>query len=432
YLYGHPWQMNELVGAKNVGYVPVWSSTDQLHIGKNALGRTLRHELVHVLAKQFGNRIIKASWSIGLLEGIAVALSPASREITTIDQTVAANAGTLSTDDVRRLLSPTGFYSGRGAVNYTIAGSFVGYLLREYPVQYFKESYYLSNIEKAYPQPLDTLVEDWHTHLAEINFDIREQRAGEQLFEMPSIFEGDCPRMLSDEYRLSDRYLYYMAENDTVSALLALKELFHLDPENQDAWRYWSSLNFTDNGTMDLWEIIPDHSPRNPFYLIKQADYAMLNGTRFEAEKYLGQFESALDNAGANEFRDMLNRRKNNQNWAQLVAGLYRTSDITKEDFDAMNEETRFHVVRKMLSQNNRTDIIDFLNLLTAKKYQPFYFNTYLSALEYASLSSNYQTSKKLAAFISQQDLRPLEKVKLDELIRFDQFFESAQIEQPD
>ncbi|MEX0773762.1 MAG: hypothetical protein WD038_11375 [Balneolales bacterium] len=426
YLYGHPWQMKELVGAKNVSYVPVWSSVDQLHIGKDALARTLRHELVHVAAKQFGNRVLKASWSIGLLEGIAVALSPASREITTIDQTVAANEGILSSKEIRRLLSPTGFYSGRGAVNYTIAGSFVGYLLDEYPVENFKAAYRHSDLEGAYPLPLDTLVAGWYKQLDEVEFDITEQRAGERIFETPSILEQDCPRVMSDEYRLSDRYMYFMAEADTASALLALEELMHLDAENEDAWRYWSTLNFNENGARDLWDIVPDHNPHNPFYLIKQADLAMLDGIQYKAEEYLDQFESALPSAGGAELKAMLERRSDNQTWSQLVSGLYQTSKITKEDFEAMNEDIRFYTIQEMLKQNNRNDILEFLNVMTDNDYNPMFFDIYLKALEYASLNDDHQTAQKLAIFVGKQELRPLERIRLNELTRFSRYLERS------
>ncbi|HYW34536.1 MAG TPA: hypothetical protein VE868_03940, partial [Balneolaceae bacterium] len=64
YLYGNPWQKKELVGAKFTSYVPVWLKQDQLHIAKQQIPSSLKHELVHVLAKQFGNKLFNASWSI--------------------------------------------------------------------------------------------------------------------------------------------------------------------------------------------------------------------------------------------------------------------------------------------------------------------------------------------------------------------------------
>src|SRR5699024_4663507 len=90
YLYGNAWQKKKLVGAKFTSYVPVWLHQDQLHIAKEQVPRSLKHELVHVLAKQFGNKLIHASWSIGLVEGLAVALAKKQSRVATIDQIVRA------------------------------------------------------------------------------------------------------------------------------------------------------------------------------------------------------------------------------------------------------------------------------------------------------------------------------------------------------
>ncbi|MEX0929937.1 MAG: hypothetical protein WDZ53_11055 [Balneolales bacterium] len=422
YLYGHPWQMKKLVGAKNVSYVPVWSSVDQLHVGKNAIERTLRHELVHGMAKQFGNAVIKASWSIGLVEGLAVALAPASRQITTADQTVAANRDLLTAGEVRSLLSPTGFYTGRGAVNYTTAGSLVGYLLREHPVEYFKKAYQSAGIEQAYPQPLDSIVKGWHQYIATVEFDMREQEAGEQLFATPSIFEADCPRSVSPEHRLTDRYLYYMAEADTAAALHELEGLLQLNPDNYNAWRFWATMNFSNNKTM--WDVVPDHHPHNPFYLIKQADFAMLNGIPSEAKSYLDQFETTINGRTSSEFRAMLQRRSDSRNWHQLVDGLYRTSEITREDFEAMGNNNRFYTMQKMLRQNNRDDILEFIRLLAEKPYDASFFDIFLQSIEYALLNDDPETGKHLNSFLENQSLRPLEKEKLKELSRFSTFLE--------
>ena len=71
YLYAHSWQKKKLVGAKFTSYVPVWLEQDQLHIAKEHLEGVLKHELVHVIAKQFGHEFFNASMSVGLVEGLA-------------------------------------------------------------------------------------------------------------------------------------------------------------------------------------------------------------------------------------------------------------------------------------------------------------------------------------------------------------------------
>lgn len=134
YLYRHVWQKKQLTGAKYTSYVPVWNRIDQMHIAREALEGTLHHELVHVAAKAFGNQIINASWSFGLIEGLAVAVVPDISDISTIDQIVAASPNRPDAETLEAALSLASFYTGRGGVNYTTAGSFVRWLMREYPV----------------------------------------------------------------------------------------------------------------------------------------------------------------------------------------------------------------------------------------------------------------------------------------------------------
>lgn len=90
YLYNHAWHKKELVGAKFTSYVPVWLEKDQLHIAKEHLEGVLKHELVHVIAKQFGNDLMNASWSIGLIEGVAEAIARDASDVSTLDQIIAA------------------------------------------------------------------------------------------------------------------------------------------------------------------------------------------------------------------------------------------------------------------------------------------------------------------------------------------------------
>src|SRR5699024_5368816 len=109
YLYAHPWQKKRLAGAKFTSYVPVWLSRDQLHIAKQQIKGSLGHELVHVLAKRFGNDLLNASWSIGLVEGLAVAVDGGSSSTTTIDQVVASQKPYPGPAALQRVFSPWGF-----------------------------------------------------------------------------------------------------------------------------------------------------------------------------------------------------------------------------------------------------------------------------------------------------------------------------------
>lgn len=228
YLYAHPWQKKRLTGAKFTSYVPVWLERDQLHVARGQIEQSLRHELVHVLAKAFGNRLINASWSIGLVEGLAVALAPDRNSRSTVDQLVASQKPWPDAEEIRRVFSFTGFYGGRSAVNYHVSGSFVGFLLQRHPVSRFKEAYRTGDLDGPWPVPLDSLVAQWHRHLETVPVDEVAAARAEQVFGIPSLLETDCPHYQSPLSEALDRYAFRSAAQDTAAALIELDRALEL------------------------------------------------------------------------------------------------------------------------------------------------------------------------------------------------------------
>jgi hypothetical protein len=222
YLYGHPWQKKQLVGAKFTSYVPVWLKQDQLHIAKQQIENSLRHELVHVLAKQFGNELLNASWSIGLIEGLAVAIDGGSSLKSTIDQIVVSEKPYPNAEELQKAFSPWGFYGGRSGVNYITAGSFVEFLIQRYPIESLKEAYKTGNIADSYEDNWEKLTANWHQHLDTVQVDSVDREIAGRIFGVPSLFEKECPHVVSDFAVAWDAYQFNLAEQDTASALTSL------------------------------------------------------------------------------------------------------------------------------------------------------------------------------------------------------------------
>jgi len=203
YIYAHASQKKRLTGAGQTSYVPVWLS-DQTHIALEHLNRVLRHELVHVVARQFGNRF-GASMSIGLVEGLAVALDP-DRHNHTTHQLVAASEEWPEARELAQLFAPAGFYSSSGAVSYLVSGSFVSHLLAHYPVDLFKTAYRTGDLEHAYsPLDLEELTRSWHRRLEQTEVDDDIRRRSVTLFQTPSLFEKPCPRVTAKR-QMAERY----------------------------------------------------------------------------------------------------------------------------------------------------------------------------------------------------------------------------------
>ena len=139
YLYPDADTKARLTGARTTNVAPTWLARPQVHVLAPAYAQVFPHELAHVFSRSFGLPLIRASWSIGLVEGLAVALEP-PRGLPTPHEQVAARAMLQLREgaspglaaDLAGRLSPVGFWTGRGAVSYTMLGSFVRYLLDAY------------------------------------------------------------------------------------------------------------------------------------------------------------------------------------------------------------------------------------------------------------------------------------------------------------
>lgn len=195
YLYRNEDQKKKLTGAGQTSFVPVWLSQDQMHITLGHLKSVLKHEMVHVVAKQFGNRF-GASISIGLIEGLAVALDPERYDDeVSIDQVVAAKKPLPGREELQEMFSFTGFYRFPAIVSYTVTGSFVNYLAKHVSVEQLKEAYRTGDLNRFLDKNSSKIVESWHQYLHSIPVDSAALAISERVYTTKSLFEKRCPRV---------------------------------------------------------------------------------------------------------------------------------------------------------------------------------------------------------------------------------------------
>ncbi len=209
YLYPSPDAKAALIGSRQTSVVPVWLPTPQVHMLADEVERSLGHELVHVLAREFGMPVVKASPSVGLVEGLAVALEPADG---LPDATALVRAGRALGDDVglgdpaeavRATMSPGGFWTSRAGVAYTANGSFVAWLLDTRGVPAVRRAYRTGRFASAFGAGLDELVDAWAADLNRRPADPEAVAVARWLFTRPSLFETRCPHHVPEAVRLA-------------------------------------------------------------------------------------------------------------------------------------------------------------------------------------------------------------------------------------
>ena len=194
YVYPSSEAKQELIGAGSTNIAKPWSR--QIHISKQTLAGTLRHEMTHVVAGDFGLPVIHASLSTGLVEGLAMAIDWdwGNR---TLHQYAAALRKFNLAPDISRLLTLSGFATQSASISYVLAGSFCRYLIDRYGIRKMAQVYRNGDYDTVYGRPLDALIEEWHHSLDRIPIDAGERDAVDVFFRTPPIFEKVCARVIA-------------------------------------------------------------------------------------------------------------------------------------------------------------------------------------------------------------------------------------------
>lgn len=243
YLYPDSDTKARLTGARTTSIAPVWLSTPQMHMLHERFEATFGHELVHVFSRTFGMPVLNASWAVGLVEGLAVALEPPDGRPTPAEQVSAAalQSGTSSdllAEQVASRLQPLGFWTGRGAVSYTTMGAFVQFLKDRYGSERLRAVYARANFEAVYGRSLEALAQEWAAALHERSLIARDAAAlVTQRFAQPSLFEQPCPHYVPPPRRAYRDGEAALAAGDTTAAADRFRAALHDRPQYADAHR---------------------------------------------------------------------------------------------------------------------------------------------------------------------------------------------------
>ncbi len=210
YVYPSAEVKRRLIGTGTTNIAKPWLR--QIHTTKQSLDATLKHELVHVVAGQFGIPIIQASLSTGLVEGLAMAIEWDFGNRTLHQYAAGMEASGLA-PDIASIMTPGGFAAQSSSVSYVLAGSFCRYLIDEYGIRPMTNVYRSGDYSGAYGKPLRSLMDEWYVFLDGIPPTGRD--AIDVLFRQPAIFQKVCARVIA---RRNDEARRLFAERDYAEA----------------------------------------------------------------------------------------------------------------------------------------------------------------------------------------------------------------------
>ncbi len=168
----------------------------------------LRHEIAHVIAGQFGDPIFHMSvgtrfglpvaFNVGLIEGLAVAGDwPDHRSQLTPHQSVKAMIELGVAPPIDQILS-TSFLTFSPSRSYTVAGSFVRYLLDSYGPARLRVLYRTGgDFMAAYGRPQAQFVADWRRMIDQVKLPPHAAELVRERFRRPSILHRPCPHAIA-------------------------------------------------------------------------------------------------------------------------------------------------------------------------------------------------------------------------------------------
>ncbi len=415
YLYNHAWHKKELVGAKFTSYVPVWLEQDQLHIAKEHLEGVLKHELVHVIAKQFGNDLLNASWSIGLIEGVAEAIARDASDVSTLDQIIAAEQPLPTADQMRSALSMFGFYSSASAISYTTTGSFVKYLLDNYPVEHFKAAYPTSDFESTYSIPFETLVTRWKNQLPVNEVDSIDQEVSQFVFSQRSLFQVSCPRKTHPVLRGLDRYQFYEANQEPLKSLEVINELHKNYSELIAIRQLWARKQLEVGTPSLLLEAFSESDTISSFHLLK-AD-AMFQTSGFQASNsYLKRMSERHFPDEDLMLKQSLEVRSDSLSWNAFYNARYNSELSDPELFQNYSKPLQWLLVDRALRNYDQAAIIQYAQLLVDETPDPTWFDTQERLVYMLVYYQREQLAKQWIDSLSELNLRARYQERIHEM----------------
>jgi tetratricopeptide (TPR) repeat protein len=202
YVYPSADSKRRLMGAGTTEIAKPWNR--EVHITRQSVNGTLRHELVHVVAGPFGVPVLRASLSLGLVEGLAMAVD-GRWGYRTLHQYAAAIRATGIARDIQLMMSTTGFVQQSSSVSYVLAGSFCRFLIDTYGISPLMFVYGSGKYEEACRQPLSDLVASWNRFLDGVAVGESERASVDVFFRQPSILGKTCPHLVAKRLREARR-----------------------------------------------------------------------------------------------------------------------------------------------------------------------------------------------------------------------------------
>ena len=311
YLYPDADTRARLTGAHTTSVAPVWLAQPQMHL-LTARYASMPHELAHIMTRPYGLPLVNASWSVGLVEGWAVALEAPTRRPHPHDQVLAVTPFDALPDratQVKRQWSPVGFWTARGGASYTVFGSFIQSVADQHGHPAIADAYASGRLADATGCPFEALTDSWiHDLRTQPHVNVDARPVAQRRFRIPSFFELDCPYEPVPAQARYDEAQDALATGDTTAALGALHAALDRAPGFARSRHQLARLYLDQQRPDSVYQVLGDADARGPTEWMLAATAHMQLDRWAEAARAYRAAETALPRASV-EARTRLTAR---------------------------------------------------------------------------------------------------------------------------
>lgn len=201
-----PAQKRVLMGAEHTYIAKPWRHEVYLQLGGYP-HPVLAHELAHVVAGNFGSGPFHVGGGLipnpGLIEGVAVAAAP-DDDVLTDDEWARAMKDAKILPPMRTIFSLS-FLSGSSARSYTLAGSFVRFMMNAHGKDKVRAWYGGEDISALTGKSWDELEAEYLRFLDTLTLPPSAVRVAEARFGRPGLFGRTCPHLVDELRRDADQ-----------------------------------------------------------------------------------------------------------------------------------------------------------------------------------------------------------------------------------
>jgi tetratricopeptide (TPR) repeat protein len=230
-IFGSREQKGRLFGTEAADAAKPW--LNQVYVNKDNYTSTLKHEIAHCFAGEFGWSIFKVAYMVNpmLTEGAAMA-SESEYDENDLHYMAALAYNNDYQIELKELFSTVGFFTRTSGLSYIYAGSFSLYLIEKFGIEKYRKFYGSLDFQNIYSLSESEILNSYYYFLTEFGYgnrlnDPSKKHKANYYFGRKSIFQKVCPRYIAVNVKKAWR-LYnaeeYQAAQKLFNEILAMSD----------------------------------------------------------------------------------------------------------------------------------------------------------------------------------------------------------------